>query len=79
MRRAIFQAIRLLFLTCIIIFNYLFQSQPSNGMNPVIVSCQNKEKLASLQLAVEYALLLNLPYNSVSKVNFQSVVTIKSQ
>ena len=60
-------------------FSDNFQNSPSIGMNPVIISSKNKEKLKSLQLAVEYALLLNLPYNPVANVNFKSVLHVDSQ
>ena len=41
---------------------------------PVIVTCHCKEKLASLQLAIEYSLLLGLPYNPVANVRFNSIL-----
>merc|ERR1719483_1861272 len=45
----------------------------SAGMNPVIISSTTPEKLRSLQLAIEYALLLNMPYRVVDNVSFTSL------
>ena len=42
--------------------------------SPVIVTCLSSEKLTSLQLAIEYSLLLSLPYNPVANVHFNSLV-----
>ena len=41
---------------------------------PVMVTCLSSEKLSSLQLAIEYSLLLSLPYNPVANVHFNSLV-----
>ena len=41
---------------------------------PVMVTCLSSEKLTSLQLAIEYSLLLGLPYNPVANVHFNSLV-----
>ena len=42
--------------------------------SPVMVTCLSSEKLTSLQLAIEYSLLLSLPYNPVANVHFNSLV-----
>ena len=41
---------------------------------PVIVACTSTDKLNSLQLAMEYCLLLGLPYKPVANVHFNSLV-----
>ena len=41
---------------------------------PIMVACSSCEKLTSLQLAIEYALLLGLPYKPVANVHFNSLV-----
>ena len=40
--------------------------------NPVIIASTHTDKLRSLQLAIEYALLLNMPYKPVTNVQFSS-------
>ena len=42
--------------------------------SPVMVTCLSSEKLTSLQLAIEYSLLLGLPYNPVANVRFNSIL-----
>ena len=60
--------------TLSLFISYLYlQSCPSIVSNPVIISSKNIEKLRSLQLAIEYALLLSIPYSTVANVHFNSV------
>ena len=66
--------------TLSLFISYLYlQSCPSIVSNPVIISSKNIEKLRSLQLAIEYALLLNMPYSTVANVHFNSVPHVESQ
>ena len=51
---------------------HVFQTCELDTRTPVIITSTNTDKLKSLQLAIEYALLLNMPYRPVDSVSFQS-------
>ena len=63
----------------LILFYLYLQSCSGIVSNPLIISSENTEKLRSLQLAIEYALLLNMPYSTVANVQFNSVLHVESQ
>jgi hypothetical protein len=41
---------------------------------PLLVTCSSLQRLTSLQLALEYSLLLDLPYRPAANVQFNSLV-----
>ena len=43
---------------------------------PTTITCSSSEKLNSLQLAMEYSLLLSLPYKQTANVQFNPLVNL---